>query len=236
MSVEHLIVNPFRTLSPNVDAEVLRLKELHRRRVSESSTLHEGVLIMISKLIEINRLLSGCVVTHDRSQVDECNRMVRELDEEEKILTRYLLSSGVSGDMWRGVIRFPYRLKRIGDMMDNISRCIRIKAETSVPFSDAALQELDQIFSLLTEMLTDLREGFTNPTQELLLGIEARYTTLRQMVDDFRSAHWDRVETGECVPDASSMYRDILDSVKLAGEYVEKMSVSLLAIGEGAAD
>ena len=56
------------------------------------------------------------------------------------------------------------------------------------------------------------------------------------MIDDVRTAHWDRVEAGVCLPEASSLYRDILDSVKLGGEYVEKMSASLLAMKEGIVD
>lgn len=236
MNRKGFIVNPFRMLSKDVDAEVLRLKELHLRRVSESSTLHEGLLIMISKLIEITRLLSECIVTHNKPQMDQCAAMIKQLDEEEKILTRHLLTSGLSGDMWKGVIRFPYRLKRIGDMLDSILRCTRIKAEAGVPFSDVAGEELGQIFSMLLKTMTDLREAFNNPTLDLLRTVEAQCATLRQLVDDFRQAHWERLQLGICVPDASSMYRDILDSVKLTGEYLEKMSVWLLEIGEGQAE
>lgn len=233
MRVERLIVNPFRHLSPHVDAEVLRLKELHLRRVSESSTLQEGVLIMISKLIEMTRLLSECIFTGDTSLMDECDSMGGQLHEEEKILTRYLVTSGLSGDMWRGIIRFPYRLERIGDMLENILRCSRLKADGKIPLSDEAKEELRQLFSVLLDIMHNLRENFGEPTQDRLEAAIAQGEKLANMVNEYRSAHWERLEKGICAPDASSLYGDILDSVKSSNEYLEKMCASLLDLGEG---
>jgi len=232
MKPESFIVNPFGVLSPKVDEEVLRLKDLHRRRVSESSTLQEGVLIMISKLIEMARLLSECIFTDDMAQMDACATLGMELDTAERTLTRYLVSSGLSGDMWKGIIRFPYRLERIGDMLENIMLCCRHKAEGGIPLSEGSRKEVKQLFAILLEMMEGVREGFKNPTRELLEAITAQGGKLRQMASAYRSAHWDRLEDGICAPEAGSMYGDILDSATMASEYLEKMCLSLLALDE----
>jgi Na+/phosphate symporter len=236
MMDERRIINPFRVLSPQVDAEVLRLKELHRARVSESSALHEGVLIMISKLVEMTKLLSECIFTGDKAKMDDCLTMSGDLEEEERVLTRYLVGSGLSGDMWKGIIRFPYRLKRVGDMLDSIRHCCRIKAEGGIPLSDMAGEEVRKLFALLLEITEALRESFHAPSRENLEGIGANTGKLRHMIDDARQAHWDRLEQGVCAPEASSMYRDILDSMKTADEYLEKMCVSLLQLEEEESD
>ena len=52
---------------------------------------------------------------------------------------------------------------------------------------------------------------------------------LRQMVEEFRAAHWDRVETGRCAPASSSLYRKTLDSFKWGGEYLVASCASLAA-------
>jgi Na+/phosphate symporter len=232
VKTESFVVNPFRVLSPNVDAEVLRLKDLHRRRVSESSTLQEGVLIMISKLIEMTRLVSECVFTGDKAQMDACASLGMQLDEEERTLTRYMVSSGLSGDMWKGVIRFPYRLERIGDMLENIVYCLRTKVALAIPLSDDSGMEMKQLFPLLLEMMEGLREGFTRPTRELLETITAQSHELKRLALDYRSAHWVRLEKGVCAPEAASFYGDILDSAAMAADYLEKMCVSLLSLDE----
>jgi Na+/phosphate symporter len=230
MSEKPFFENPFMVTNPGVDSEVLRLKELHLKRVTESSTFQEGLLIIISKLIEMTRLLSKCFSGGDASEADECAMLAREVNEEERILTRHLASSGIRGNMWTGLLRFPYRLERIGDMLEAMLHCFRVKVRTGIPFTDKAHAELDQLFTILLDMMIDLQECFRRPNQELLDRIAVQGLKVSQMVDDFRKAHWKRMEAGICAPAASSVYREILDSIKWANEYLEKICESLVAL------
>ena len=225
--------NPFTVPSPKVDAEVLRLKELHLKRVTESSTFQEGLLIMISKIVEMTRLLSKCFSGADSSVADRCAMLAKEVNEEEKILTRHLASSGIRGDMWKGLLRFPYRLERIGDMLETMLHCFRVKARTGVSFTEKAHEELDRLFAILLDMMSDLRDSLLTPNQEILGRITAHGKEVRQLVDEFRTAHWRRMEAGICAPAASSMYREILDSIKWADEYLEKICESLVELEQG---
>ena len=231
MTERPFYVNPFRVVSPKVDAEVLRLRELRAERVSESTTLQEGLLIMIGKLIEVAEALSHCVFTCDKSVMDHCESLAEEVDEEEKTLTRYLISSGVSGDMMRGIIRFPYRLERIGDLLETILHCCRVKARDSVEFSHEANEELNRLFGTLLDTMLSLREGFVSPNESLLQSIIAQGQRLAKMVDDSRSAHWERIEGDICTLTASSTYREILDSINWINEYLIKMATTLLELG-----
>jgi hypothetical protein len=47
--------------------------------------------------------------------------------------------------MLKGLMRFPYRMKRVGDMPEAILHCCKIKALDRVPFTDKAHAELDQL-------------------------------------------------------------------------------------------
>ena len=55
------LFNPFRMLSPRLDAEILNIEKLHEKPVSDSISVQEGLLTMISKLMEMTRLLSKAV-------------------------------------------------------------------------------------------------------------------------------------------------------------------------------
>jgi phosphate:Na+ symporter len=233
MAEEEAVYNPFRVVSPRVDEEVLRLEELHIRRVSEAAHLEEGLLILISKVMEMTRLLSECMFTGDEVQMDECARLANEVHEEEKILTKDLLSAGVRRDLLRGVLRFPFRLERIGDMLENILNCCRIKNREGVPLGDKAKEDLTQLFSALLEMMGNLREAFSTPHRPLLQSVMTQGQNLSRMLEDSRSSHWERVETGVCAPEASSLYRDILDSMRWTNEYLERMCKTLLDMSEG---
>ena len=226
--------NPFRMLSPKLDSEALRIEELHKEPVSKALTLEEGLLVMISKLIEMTRLLSKAVVGGSASQMDRCEALADEVDEQENILTKSLVSANVDKELLRGVIRFPYRLERMGDMLESILRCCRVKEKRGIPFSDKAHAELDELFAGLMNILVNLRDAFKTPNKVLLEAIIADSLRLRNRLNDFKLAHWARLEAGICHVEASSIYRDILDSSKLACEYVEKMCETLLELDRSA--
>lgn len=232
MSERPFQINPFQVFSPQVDKEVRRLEELSGIRISESSTLQEGLLGMLDHVIEMTDILSKYTVAGDRSGADRCEHLYAQNSREEKELTRYLVSAGLGVHAMKGVIRFPYRLKRIGDLLDVILRCCRYRAEGEIPLTDKAKLELDQVFSILLGMMDYLREAFVSPRHDLLEGLSMRSKTLGEILEYFRSEHWERVEAGQCAPQASSMYREILDSVKWTNEYLEKMTSDLMRLGK----
>ncbi|MEW6531041.1 MAG: hypothetical protein AB1473_09410 [Thermodesulfobacteriota bacterium] len=231
MAQKRLFVNPFRVISPDVNEEVLRLKGLHQMRVSTSTTLHEGLLIMLSKLVEMGNQLTTTFASGGSASMAECGRLAAELSEEEKTLTNYLVSAGVTADEMRGLIRFPYRLKRVSDGLLSIQNCLRLKAAQSISFGEKADGELRELFSALVGMMMSLREAFIEPEQSLLEEVINRNKRLAELIEHSKIQHWIRLEKGELLVEASSMFRDVLDSLRMANEYLEKMARALLEMG-----
>ncbi len=231
MKEKAVFFNPFRMLSPGLNAGAIRLEDLHSRPVSEPISLQEGLLVMSSKVIEMIGLLSKCVVSGAQKQMDACESLAKEVHRQEKALTTDLVSSKLKPDMLKGLIRFPYRLERIGDMLEAILHCCRIKAQKGLHFTDQAHGELDQLFGILFEMMSNLRDAFVTPNKVILEHIISRSEKLGKMLLDFRFAHWGRLEGGFCSPHASSTFLAILDSMTAINEYLEKMSATLLELG-----
>jgi Na+/phosphate symporter len=226
-----IFVNPFRILSPKLDQEALRLEELHTRPVSDSVTLEEGLMIMISKLIEMARCISKAAVSESRSQTDLCVIMAGDVHQQEKILTAALVEGGIRKDLLKGLIRLPYRLERIGDMLESILNCCTIKSAKAIPFTDKAHAELEEIFDLFLDMLNNLRDALRTPNKIILEAVLSQGNRLSTLIEEAKLAHWERLEAGFCHVEASSLYRDILDSTKSAKDNVEKMCKSLLELG-----
>jgi Na+/phosphate symporter len=231
MKDKHIFFNPFRMISPRLEAEAERIDDLHQRPFSEGLSLEEGLLIMISKGIEMTRLLSKAVYSGSKAQLDACEAFAKEIHAQERALTRNLVKSEVKGDLLRGLMRFPFRIERIGALMENILKCVRSKSEDGIPFSDKAHAELDQLFGTLQDMLVNFRDALRLPNKVLIQHILSQGTRLREMLEDFRQAHWDRLEAGFCSPDAGAVYLELLDSFKGANAYLEKMSNTLMEIG-----
>jgi len=70
MKDEHPFYNPFRMLSPKLDHEALKIEKLHTEPLRESISLQEGLLIMVSKLMEICGLLSKAIVSGSHAQMN----------------------------------------------------------------------------------------------------------------------------------------------------------------------
>jgi len=224
--------NPFRILSPRHHAESLRMEELYQEPVSQSVPLGEGLMVMLSKLIEMTRLLSKAVTSGSADQMDQCEALAQEVHDQEAFLTGNLVSGNVRKDLLKGLLRLPYRLERIGDMLESILDCCREKKRKGVRFSDKAHAELEQLFAMLMDMMKNLRDAFRLPNRILLEAILAQGNKLGQLLEDFKLTHWDRLEAGFCHVAASAMYREILDSTKDANEYVQKICLSFLELGE----
>lgn len=217
-----------------MDSEAAKLQDLHKMPVSESVSPEEGLLIMMSKLIEMSKILSRAVVNAESEQIAACEALAQDVHKQEEMVTKDLVASSASigHNLFRIIVRFPGRLERIGDMFQSILTCCRIKQRDGIPFSDKVYGDLAQIFTLLVEILTNVRDSLIVRNKALLDLIVAHRKQLAQLLLDARFAHWDRLEAGFCAPSASSIYLDILDSLTAANEYVAKMCDSLIAIDD----
>jgi len=223
--------NPFTEIGPGFRADEVRLDQFHVKPVSASVSLQEGLLIMISKIIEMTRLLSGYVHSGSAVEMDDCYGIAREIHAQEKFLTKGIVEAKVGRELRTLVIRFPFRLERIGDMLESVLNCCRIKATDDIVFSNAAHAELDELFTLLLEAMIGLRGAFVTPNRASLEYVLSRCRQMDLMLPAFRLAHWDRVEAGSCDYQSSSVYLDISDSVKSVNDYLEKMAETLLEAG-----
>jgi len=234
MTVKDFTFNPLKLFSPRYLLQETPHEELHAKEVCEGIDLSEGLLITLSKLVEMTRLLSKYVVSGAAAQCDKITQLGQDVHTQEQILTRCLLGAEVKQAVRSDMLRFPYRLERVGDMLESILGCCREKAGKEVPFSDKAYGELEQMFGLLLEMMNDLRVAFTSPNKALLEGITEKRGRLIDMTEEFKLAHWQRMEAGFCHAGASSMYRTMLDSFEGAAEYIGKIAASLIALQEHA--
>ncbi|MGB6064188.1 MAG: hypothetical protein WBG50_05245 [Desulfomonilaceae bacterium] len=231
MKEKQVFFNPFRIISPKLDAEASRLAEIYESPPAEVTCLEEGLLIMIGKLAEMAGLIYKCLILADPVKIERCERLAREIHQEEKGLTGDLVCSpATAGDILKTVVLFPGRLERAGDLLESILNVIKIKVRDGIPFSDKALAELDELFDLLTNILTDFGDLVLTRNHTLADDLLAKQSKLGQMTVDFALAHEDRLIVGVCSPKASSLYLDILDSVKNVNGHLREMTESLLRI------
>jgi Na+/phosphate symporter len=228
--------HPFSEVCGEVEVSALRLEDLYKRPVSDAVSPAEGILIMTSKIIEMTRVLSRCLSDAREPEMEVCRTLAAEIHQHEKVLTARLVSAEVSADTLRNIIRFPSRLERIGDMLESVLNCCRIKERDSVRFDQRAYHDLDAVFEMLLGILYTMRDALVTPETAILTHIASRTSELDRTLHDFRADHWERLAAGICPPGYSSLYLDIFDSIRSVNEYVGKMSLTLAGMVTGSAN
>lgn len=229
MKDKHVVVNPFRIISPKLNAEASRLEE---PPPPEMTCLEEGLLIMSTKLIEMAELCHKNLILFDRTKSERCDTLGQEVHQEEKGLTGDLVCNPATttGDVLKTLVLFPGRLERVGDLLESIVNVGAIKNRDGIPFSDKAQVELATLFGLFTLELKNFRELLRTLSKSILEKILTQSKDVAQMTIEFALAHEERLVDGLCSPKASSLYLDILDSVKNANQHVREMCESIRKI------
>lgn len=231
MKEKDVFFNPIRMISPKLDLEATRLEELHKAPVSDSFTLEEGLVVMVSKLIQMTRLLQEAFAKDCPDEMKECQHLAEQVHKQEKLLTANLVCAADSSrDLCKTFMLFPGHLERAGDFLESILNCCRIKCTQHLEYADKTYTEVQEMFDLVTDMLTNFRDAIIVPNRFVLEHVIKLETELEQMCNDRQLAHVDQLLSGSVVPRASSPYLDILDSTESLGRHIREMAERILVI------
>lgn len=231
MKDTRIVVNPFRILSPKLDLEALKIEELHERPVSESFTLDEGLLVMLSKLIEMNRIIREGFVHNSPDEFQACDKLGAEVHQQEKVLTGALACSiTVPKDLCKTFILFPAYVERLGDYLESILNCCRIKVSEDLIFDDRANEETEEMFKATRELMINFRDCIISPNKHLLEHVVESAGALDQRCQDYQLSHVERLLAGDTAPRTSSLFLDILESTQAVDRHIKEMAQKLHAL------
>ena len=231
MKDKRVFFNPVRMLSPKLDSEAIKLEELYQHPVSESFTLEEGLLVMLSKLVEMTRLLRVGFQNDSQDGIKNCEALADEVHQQEKLLTGNLACTITDyPDMCRAVILFPGQLERIGDYLESILNCCKIKTRESIPLNDRNINEVGEAMGAIQKLLSDLRDVIIAPNRHLIQHVISQAEALDQKCQEMQLSHVDRLLEGSTAPKASSLYLDILESIQSIKRHIKEMAKSIQSI------
>ena len=231
MKDKRIVVNPFRMMSPKLDSEALKIEELHARPVSESFGLDEGLLVMLSKLLEMTRLIHEGFIKNCPEEINICDKLASEVHEQEKMLTNNIACSiSVPKEICRAFILFPGHMERVGDFLESILNCCRIRCHEGIDFDDRANDEVNQMFKGIQDVMINFRDSIITPNKHLLEHVISSATELEEKCQGWELAHVDRLLAGATAPKSSSLYLDMLDSTQSASRHLKEMAQKLLGL------
>jgi nucleotide-binding universal stress UspA family protein len=200
--------------------------------LAEEATLKKQLLLIVIKLQEMARALSGSVLTCPQSEVSSCEAMAIQIHSLRTGITGRLKSMSFSEGTKKRLLRLPLRFDRVAGMLWKIAEAGCRRAD-NITFGPGAATEIDLLFSKLIKILKDfhdhlqLREGMESDQC-----VKHSKELLRQ-AQDFRVALCNGWHVGFCFTKETHAYWESLDLMIAIGTSLEEAAVALLELEGG---
>lgn len=125
------------------------------------------------------------------------------------------------------LISIPTHLDRIQANTGRMASAIRRKAEEGVLFSDRGIAELEYLFERYRDIVLHVKELLVDKNMIVVKHIMESYKALEKKADEAATKHEERLIEGLCLPTASSMFLDILDSMKTSAWHAREIAKDL---------
>jgi Na+/phosphate symporter len=102
----------------------------------------------------------------------------------------------------------------IGFALENLISKMETKVELKLLFSEKALAEINELYSVLVEQFRNTKDYIATKNPVLHAEIKTGWEKVFKLIDEYAIIHQNRLITGVCVPQASYLYLDIVDSIK----------------------
>ena len=194
-----------------------------------SMTNRLGALARDNLLLAI-RQLSDFSETRENQIVENEDK----LDIYEDRLGSYLVQvsqHGVSMDDIRTVSRLLHAIgdfERIGDHALNLQDSARELHERGLTFSGPAEAELRVLISALEDILEAALNCFTAADADAAQSIEPLEETIDRLVDEIRSRHIIRLQTGACTIQLGFVLNDLLGNFERVSDHCSNIAISVI--------
>lgn len=150
-------------------------------------------------------------------------------------LTRYLISlssealSQKESEVLTNILDSSRDLERIGDHAEALINLNDYLQRKNVQFSEAALEELAEIYLKTSEFVKDALESVENNDLEKAQSLIERHEAINKMERVLRKTHIKRLNNGECSTQAGVNFIDIISHYTRVSDHAMNLAEKVLA-------
>ncbi len=166
---------------------------------------------------------------HSIKFVEKAEQLGKEIHHEEADLALMLVDKAKlldSEDEKRymaGLVSVGSHIEKIENNVINILKCIKTKINDSMLFSDKAVVELTELFEKTRDVLKSTADALVTENEALVKHSFDLESNVRQRACEFEVVHEERMISGVCVPKASSLYLDMVNSVREVNWHIREV-------------
>jgi len=151
-------------------------------------------------------------------------------------ITNYLVdieSSSLSEHELKGqhnLINTVRDIEEIGDLFENILEHIDYQIAMKVNLTNHALEDLDEMFELTVDTVKTAITALDQNNKDIAKKVMEKGSLINKMVEEFRSHHVIRLQSGECSHQAGIVFIDIISNLKRIGNHAANIANSIIKV------
>ncbi|MFA5143701.1 MAG: PhoU domain-containing protein [Candidatus Omnitrophota bacterium] len=180
----------------------------------EISEIKLKAIEMADKVFEILDLIEDGFMKNKMEFLTVAMQEEGEINKAEKMVTEniaVLSRSGADKKTLSSLAQTAEMLERMGDEATGLIERIEVKVNEKLRFSEEAVREFGETYRLMKDSVQMLREFLRTDAPALKKKIIDNGFRVKELVENHRKAHADRLVQGQCTPMSANMYFDMLD-------------------------
>ena len=175
------------------------------------------------------------IIKSDEKLAEKGHKTEEAINTIDEQLTRYLISlsgealSQKESEILTNILDSSRDLERIGDHAEALINLNDYLQRKNVQFSEAALDELAEIYLKTSEFVKDALESVENNDLEKAQALIERHKDINKMERVLRKTHIKRLNNGECSTQAGVNFIDIISHYTRVSDHAMNLAEKVLA-------
>jgi phosphate:Na+ symporter len=218
----------------------------HRVLYLDNRMLNNATIAMNLATRELARMAEMCQqmmasarLAFVTSSMDEAKKVVDMEDTIDMLQTeivKYLSAIISKGSLTErqsvrlaGLMHVANDIERIGDHCENISEFARWKLEEKIPFSQEALTEIADAFTVLNNMVDDSIHALRDGSIELARKVLSEEYEVNKLEKGLRRRHLERLNEGLCDPQSAVIFIELIHNLERIGDHCNNVAEAVLS-------
>ncbi len=169
---------------------------------------------LINQMIEGTDSLYAAFINNTVRFLDEAEGAVGGIAEKAEALTGAIVQEARGDPAAIPYVSVPSHIERMGGDMGRMFGALRKKITGDILFSDKASGELEYLLERTRDILVNCGDMVLARNVLVARHIVESESVMQQMADKYATQHEERLIEGLCLPGASVVYLELLDSIK----------------------
>ena len=128
-----------------------------------------------------------------------------------------------------GLMHITNDIERIGDHCENISEFASWKTNENIPFSQEALKEVADAFTVVNNMVDDTIHALHDGNIELANKVLSEEYEVDELEEGLRDRHLKRLNSGLCNPQSAVIFIELIHNLERIGDHCNNIAEAVLS-------